>query len=475
MDLVSEHNEYGRHTIWRKLEEDINSEQEENISEHENSSSSSRNPRKKKHKKKNRNDNDEEKVEKDVEEDEDEEQYYGDEDEEEKEEKYYKEEEEEQEGNIMEYSSISGSGSGSSEYSRNTNSDPNNLPTMSPVSRPLYPPTDAQFTDLAHQEINNWMSGGPKEKTSSEQQTQDTDNEDLASQTQGDKDEDETITVGKLMGDDKGEGEGENAFTDLAHQEIGSWMGGGPKPKGSYDDLEPSEMEIEVPMTEEEEEEIDEEIEDWEEEHGKVPILPIDDTNTGQDEGDRPDGMYIPQTEKEEKEINDEIKEWEEEHEEDEEDNNWEPTSTETPEAPPTPVDPLVVSPSWTPPKIEPKHTLATGTPTMAPMPSAFETATGITNTAFTAAVVVPIMIIVCCLLKYFLGRSKQQDSGRGKYRAIDNAFSDNVFSEEFSDDEDDLENDVSWRKSKGKRVLEMSKIRKRNGDADLSLQEMNG
>lgn len=384
---------------------------------------------------------------------------------------------EKKKGNIMKQSSASGS----SDTISNSNSDPdNNPPTMAPVSGPLYAPTDAQFTDLAHQEISNLMVGGPKEKvtTSSEQQqTQDADHDDpedhLAPQT---------------MQDSKNEDE--NTSTDLTHQDPNG---------GSYDDQEPSEMEIEVPMTEEEEKEIDEEIEEWEEEHGKIPM---EDTNNNGEDDEGGDSMYIPQTEEEEKEINDEIEKEENgkgiDLDGEDENNSTEPPETEVPA--PTPIDPLVVSPSWTPPKVTPKHALATGTPTMAPvsvpvpvpMPSAFDTptdsipaATNIdtisnnndknTSTAFMLAVSLPFIIIACCLLKFCFGKSKQQDTGRGKYRAIDTAFSDNVFSEDFSDDEDDLENDSSWGESNGKRVLEMSKIRQRNGDADLDLQEMNG
>ena len=386
---------------------------------------------------------------------------------------------EKKKGNIIKQSSDSANGS--SDTISNSNSDPdNNPPTMAPVSGPLYAPTDAQFTDLAHQEISNLMVGGPKEMvtTSSEQQqTQDADHDDpedhLAPQTMQD-----------------GKNEDENTSTDLTHQDPNG---------GSYDDQEPSEMEIEVPMTEEEEKEIDEEIEEWEEEHGKIPM---DDTNNNGEDDEGGDSMYIPQTEEEEKEINDEIEEWEEENgkgidlDGEDENNSTEPPETEVPA--PTPVDPLVVSPSWTPPKVTPKHALATGTPTMAPvsvpvpMPSAFDTPTDSipaatntdtisnnndknTSTAFMLAVSLPFIIIACCLLKFCFGKSKQQDTGRGKYRAIDTAFSDNVFSEDFSDDEDDLENDSSWGESNGKRVLEMSKIRQRNGDADLDLQEMNG
>jgi hypothetical protein len=411
-------------------------------------------------------------------------------------------------GNIVKHSSTSGS---SEDVSNSTsNSDPsssnnnNNRPTMAPVGG-LYAPTDAQFTDLAHQEISNWMDGGPKEEvtnTSSQQQ------QEQEEQMQQDGDHEDHVVPQTMQ---EGKNQDENTVTDLAHQEIGNWMDDGPDSNNtstSYDDQEPSEMEIKVPMTEEEEEKIDEDIEEWEEEHGKIPM---DDTNNNGEDGEGGDSMYIPQTEEEEKEINDEIEEWKEENgkgidlvdkdEDDDENNSTEPPETEVPA--PTPLDPLVVSPSWTPPKITPKHTLATGHPTMAPVvpapvpapvPSALDTPTSIipaatntntdnisntsdktTSTTFMVAVSVPFIIIVCCLLKFCFGKSKEQDTGRGKYRAIDNAFSDNVFSEDFSDDEDDLENDSSWGESNGKRVLEMSKIRRRNGDADLDLQEMNG
>jgi len=63
-------------------------------------------------------------------------------------------------------------------------------------------------------------------------------------------------------------------LADLAHQEIENWFGDGPDlswtDEGENDESkEPSEMEIVIPATVMEEELIDEEMEEWEEDHGK--------------------------------------------------------------------------------------------------------------------------------------------------------------------------------------------------------------
>mmetsp|Transcript_10391 Transcript_10391/g.26131 ORF Transcript_10391/g.26131 Transcript_10391/m.26131 type:complete len:345 (-) Transcript_10391:98-1132(-) len=306
---------------------------------------------------------------------------------------------------------------------------------------------------------------------------------------------------------------------------------------------EPSEMDIVVPNNEEEEEAINDNIETWEEEHGKQKPGVEDDEKDD-------DGMDIPQTEEEEQKVNEEIEEWEEEHgkpkpetevateapedsgsipiaeeETNETKDEEEPIdtseSTSAPEPPET-ANPLIVSPSWTPPKIEPVHTLKPREPitppvkplqpTLAPVPmpasNVFATPTGSSMTSkhqedqacheydpqtasyllcknnippmagSIAVVGVPLLIILCCCWKYCCGRSKKDINSRGEYRQIANTYGDasfdNAFSEDISDDEDDLE-DASWGESNGRRVLEMRNMGRRKGDDDLSLEEMNG
>ena len=347
------------------------------------------------------------------------------------------------------------------------------VPTDNPPTIP-YPETNATITDLAKQELGNWMSGGPNASEGGEEQ------EDKSSQNEGDN----------------------NA-------------------EGNYAD--PSEMDIAVPETEEEEEEIDEEIEEWEEDHGKAKP-------DGKDEDGG--GMDIPQTEEEEEKVNEEVEEREEnngkpnpgddvaeESTSDEEEELIE-TETEKPiedtkaiESTPA-VNPLIVtSPSWTPPDIKPKHTLAPRSPTVAPVPAmpsptALATPTGNTVVAkqqedlacqeygsqtasyllcknnippmagFAVGLGVPLFIVLCCCWKYCCGRSKKDTNNRGEYRQIANTYGDasfdNAFSEDISDDEEDLE-DASWGESNGRRVLEMRNMGRRKGDDDLSLEEMNG
>ncbi len=371
---------------------------------------------------------------------------------------------------------------------------------------PSFPKNDATMTDLAKQELGNWMEGGPKASGNTEQE-----------------EEEETETKAADENVDSGAIENEDDYT------------------------EPSEMEIIVPETEEEEEAIDNEIEEWEEEHGKEK--PHEDEEENDDDVGE---MDIPQTKEEEEKVNEAIEEWEEENGKpksdaevvielpadsgtpdvdnaiEEEGNNESKdeeelidTETTVPESLET-VNPLVVSPSWTPPKIQPKHTLRPNAPpsptvqprqpSLAPVPmptsNAFSTPTGgamVTNPQGdqacaeygpeTAAyllcknniapmagsivgVGVPLLIILCCCWKNCCGRSKKEVNSRGEYRQIANTYGDasfdNAFSEDISDDEDDLE-DASWGESNGRRVLEMRNMGRRKGDDDLSLEEMNG
>ena len=308
------------------------------------------------------------------------------------------------------------------------------------------------------------------------------------------------------------------SITDLAKQELGNLLTGGPKPPEGSDatnanddntagdnDQEPSEMDILVPETEAEEEEIDAEIEEWEEEHGKPK----------------------PEEQNEEELVP-------EPSEEDEEDETNEATSTETeePEVPassPT-INPLVVTPSWTPPDIEPQHTLKpepaptkapvpVPPPTMAPIwlppptrapvrvpaPTSVSTPTGgsvvtqqedvacqdygtqtiaymlclynIPPAVAPALAGVLLLIVLCCCWRLCCGKSKKEFNSRGEYRQIANTYGDadfdNAFSEDFSDEEDD--EDMAWGESNGRRVLEMKNMGRRRGDDDLSLEEMNG
>jgi len=410
------------------------------------------------------------------------------------------------------------------------------LPTEVPVTKLASShqlPPDATFTDLAKQEVGKFMGDETQPSVSSSSSS---------SATQGDN----------------------NTLTDLAKQELEPLVEE-TEDKG-YEDVEPSEMDIIVPETEEEEEEIEEEIEEWEEAHGKEkpkpeePVVEEEESIDLQDEYDNgPDDTDIPQTEEEEEtdpgiSLGDGDSASPEDKVEGEtststaapslddldsatpEDKVEGETSTSTaapslddldsasPEdkvegetststAAPSlddPInDPLVVSPSWTPPKVQPKHTLAPA-PTVSPRepkkPSAFETpggATAITQEAAacqeygtqTAAylmcknnippllgqaliVGLPLLILLCCCWKYCCGGSKKKESGRGEYRQIANTYGDasfdNAFSEDISDDEGDLE-DASWGESNGRQVLEMRNLGRRKGDDDLDLEEMNG
>eukprot|EP00533_Pseudo-nitzschia_delicatissima_P013990 CAMPEP_0197274596 /NCGR_PEP_ID=MMETSP1432-20130617/12897_1 /TAXON_ID=44447 /ORGANISM="Pseudo-nitzschia delicatissima, Strain UNC1205" /LENGTH=477 /DNA_ID=CAMNT_0042740409 /DNA_START=23 /DNA_END=1456 /DNA_ORIENTATION=- len=382
-------------------------------------------------------------------------------------------------------------------------------PTEPPLpieKKPPNPETDATITDLAKQEIGNWMDGGPKVPGETEQK--------------GESDEN--------TGD-------ETADSDTDEKKDSN--------------TEPSEMDIVVPNNEEEEEAINENIETWEEEHGKQKP-DVEDEDEDDDDG----GMDIPQTEEEEQKVNEEIEEWEEEHgkpkpqtevtteapedsgssyvdipiaeeetngTKDEEEPIDTSDSTSAPESLET-ANPLIVSPSWTPPKIEPVHTLKPREPTtppvkplqptLAPVPmptsNVFSTPTGSSMTSnhqedqacqeydpqtasyllcknnippmagSIAVVGVPLLIILCCCWKYCCGRSKKDINSRGEYRQVANTYGDasfdNAFSEDISDDEDDLE-DASWGESNGRRVLEMRNMGQRKGDDDLSLEEMNG
>lgn len=90
----------------------------------------------------------------------------------------------------------------------------------------------------------------------------------------------------------------------------------------------------------------------------------------------------------------------------------------------------------------------------------------------------IPLLIILCCCWRFCCGKSKKESNSRGEYRQIANTYGDanydNAFSEDFSDEEDDME-DMAWGESNGRRVLEMKNMGRRRGDDDLSLEEMNG
>ena len=96
-------------------------------------------------------------------------------------------------------------------------------------------------------------------------------------------------------------------------------------------------------------------------------------------------------------------------------------------------------------------------------------------------AIFIPLIYLACCRK-----RSSANDS-RGEYRAVaaqygDINYGDNAFSDDFSDDELSVDDDIeeSWGKS-GKRVLEMGSFsgaangNGTNGIDQLSLEEMNG
>lgn len=362
---------------------------------------------------------------------------------------------------------------------------------MTKLANSQEPPPDATFTDLAKQEVGKFMGDETEPSVSSSSSS---------SATQGD----------------------DNTLTDLAKQELEPLVE--ETEEEGYEDVEPSEMDIIVPETEEEEEEIEEEIEEWEEAHGKEKpkpeesVVEEEESIDLQDEYDNgPDDMVIPQTEEEEETGNGGISlgDGDSATPEDKVEGEGGVDSTETSSSTAVPLlddpinDPLVVSPSWTPPKVQPKHTLApapTASPREPKKPSTFETpggATAITQEAAacqeygtqTAAylmcknnippllgqaliVGLPLLILLCCCWKYCCGGSKKKESGRGEYRQIANTYGDasfdNAFSEDISDDEGDLE-DVSWGESNGRQVLEMRNLGRRKGDDDLDLEEMNG
>jgi len=331
------------------------------------------------------------------------------------------------------------------------------FPTMSPVKKApttpteppllplvhLYPPTDASFTDLAHQEIENWIGGGPKN-------SEDSGPPDETNVTTPDDDEEAIEKVKKEV-----------------DEEV--------PPDGMVPPPDDEEEEIDEEI-DEFKKEIDEKIEEWEQDP----------------ENDTPESNHLTKKKKKPKPKN----------------NDDEAETTTEPMAPAT-ANPLVVSPSWTPPKVKPKHELATANPTIAPVGSfAMPTDTITTqedlleachefdaNTvaqfscemgipaiaAYGVLAFLPLLIIGCCW-KYCCGRSKTNNSDKGEYRAVNNIYGDasydNAFSEDFSDDDvgadDDLE-DATWGGSNGRRVLEMSDLGRRKGDGDLSLNEMNG
>lgn len=354
-----------------------------------------------------------------------------------------------------------------------------------PTVREFYPPSDATITDLAHQEIGNLMNGGPKASTT---QTQDG-----ATTT--------TTTTPETT---------ESATSDT-ESGVDTLDDGG-------DDLEPSEMEIEVPETKEEEEEINAEIEEWEEDHGKVKPSSGEDSPEEEDN----DVADIP-TDGEGNGVSDESKPLPQDNNDNnnkiEEEDNTAPLDTETQTitkettTTPVPIDPLVVSPSWTPPKVDKKNQLGSMPPTIAPIPSANERPTmsmdmmdmdmdmtpkkcheydpqSLSNllcqynippmAASFGIPVVLLLILAGCCWKCCCGGSKTKENSRGEYRAIANTYGDpsydNAFSEDFSDDEDDDLEDASWGKnSNGRTTLEMKNMGRRKGDTSLSLEEMNG
>jgi hypothetical protein len=337
--------------------------------------------------------------------------------------------------------------------------DDNNNKEVEPKGPP-YPVTNATLTDLAHQEIENWLGDGP----------------DLS-------------------------------WTDEDNDEFGS--------KQIIDNDEPSEMDIVVPATEEEEDLIDELIEDWEEEHGK------------------------PKPNNNETSVEEENQQQQQEESNDK--GNPTPTNNVKTTPPPTPgmtLSPL--EPVAAPVVIEPTSILPPSSLTMAPdvvvspTPSPIVTKkTNIpTRTNPTPRTLVPTMaptttvepchylgmhtvahfscetgfpsimvyvffaffplLLICCCWKYCCGGSSKGRDVQGEYRAVANTYGDanfdNAFSDNFSDDEDEdfgfissnrndnnnNNGDVeeSWGKSGGKRVLEMSNLGTKD---DLSLEEMNG
>lgn len=371
--------------------------------------------------------------------------------------------------------------------------------TPPPVAPALpYPETNATLTDLAKQEVGNFMAGGVQLAP-----------EEGIPPPPEDHEEDSAYPPKE-----------EPSITDLAHQELGNLAGDGEEPTAEeettkdsdYD--EPSEMGIVVPTTEEEEEEIDEEIEEWEEEHGKpkpgettsaedetaketqAPTTSgtTSGTSSGTSSGTLTATGSGSSTLSSAKDQDEEI----------------------TLGGSPT-VNPLVVSgPSWTPPKVEGKHTLAprdhvptmapVPVPTMAPVPvpTAVQTPRdfdpntevlldrckqyttqkayilckyNIPPMAATAVPLVILLLLLCCCYRCCCSKSTKKDTGRGEYRQIANTYGDasfdNAFSEDISDDEEDLE-DASWGESNGRTVLEMRNLGRGKGDG-LSLEEMNG
>ena len=319
------------------------------------------------------------------------------------------------------------------------------------------------------------------------------------------------------------EGNAGASFTEFAEQELGNMMGDGkssqndnnatPKDEAKEnapDEEEPEEKEeMDIPQTEEEEEEVNEEIEEWEEEHGKgnIPQTVEDEEEKKKDQSkdnENKNNERPPLDNQEE--VHEVVKET---VEEDSNNLNLDAVGKdEVPAESPT-TNPLVVSPSWTPPKVPKKHQLATRSPTMAPKPVVAKEHQGIkehqgmdvpdnmeacqefgTGTAAyllcknnippfyvsLAGAGLLLAFLFCCCCKFCCRKSKKADETRGKYRQIANTYGDpsydNAFSADYSDDEDDLE-DATWGQSNGRKVLEMKDLGRRGGG--LSLEEMNG
>eukprot|EP00536_Pseudo-nitzschia_multiseries_P016495 jgi/Psemu1/313238/fgenesh1_kg.1129_\ len=112
---------------------------------------------------------------------------------------------------------------------------------------------------------------------------------------------------------------------------------------------------------------------------------------------------------------------------------------------------------------------------------------------SYLLAGLVPLLLLLLCICSCCWcwccgcgsgrgGRRRRKKDKRGDYRAVANTYRDatfdNAFADRFSDDDDssyDDPEDRSWKRSKGRRVLEMKKLGKRKGDDNLSLEEMNG
>jgi len=405
-------------------------------------------------------------------------------------------------------------------------------PPPPPTVEAFYPPSSATITDLAEQEITNWMSGGPKVSLESEEDAETGANDEVLDEVddfdQGGnvvpetEDEAEEIDeeLPESIDDDEKTGSNDEAL-DTQEDDF---------------EQEPSEMDIVVPETEEEEEEINEEIEEWEEEHGKdtstdSPSDPATDGSTSAptststlsstieeavavaDESGLapPDEMDVPTQEEEEEVIEEEIAEFKNDVDEMEEE--WNEDHPNTP--PPTDMKTEVPRDFLTPTTSmdnEPMHDMSMGKHTIdcdAYKPKSVSyrlcqyhipIATDTTDclvydpqsvsallcqnnippvTASIAAVALPLLIILCCCLcccrNWCCGKSKK-DNQRGEYRAVGSDRSyDNAFSDELSDDDDDDVEDESWGKSNGRSMLEMKHMGRRKGDGFLSLQEMNG